>query len=53
MPLYLTILWSNRERHDTLNNGEEMCLDCQFSHTSHNESCQEVVANSTDPSKCF
>ena len=50
-PLYLTILWSNKERHDTLNNGEEIHLGSQYSHTLHNESCQEVEVDSTYPSK--
>ena len=52
-PLYLTILWSNKEPHDTVNNGEEIHLDPQLSHTLHNESCQEVEEDSKYPSKCF
>ena len=50
-PLYLTILWSNKEPRDTLNNGEEMHLDPQLSHMLHNESCQKVEEDSMHPSK--
>ena len=50
-PVYPTNQRSNKEPRDISNNGEEMHSDSQFAHILHNESCQEVVADSVGPSK--